>query len=99
MAHVLATLQPALQAAVPLWIEQWRDRPEADRIARAHELAPIIASQGDALLFKAKNTPKVFNALAEGLAVLAYAPGGVTVFGLKWDVAEGIMGAPADARD
>jgi hypothetical protein len=57
------------------------------RIARASGLADIIASQGDIILYrggKKGETAKAFNAMAEGLAIGAYQPGGVTFLGEHW---------------
>lgn len=82
-----ALLQASLAAAVPLWIEQVRDMAEKDRRAKGRELADILAYQGDVLLYRSKKkgeTAKVFNALAEAMACLAFQPGGVTAFGLHF---------------
>ena len=78
----------ALEAAVPLWIHKMRDWP-FDRIqARAQELGGVIASTSDNVLYKSKKagkTAEAFNALAEGLACLAFVPGGVRAFGLHFE--------------
>lgn len=79
----------ALSAAVPLWIEELRRLEPEQRIARASGLADIIASQGDIILYrggKKGESAKAFNALAEGLAIGAFQPGGVTAFGQHWCV-------------
>lgn len=81
-------LMLSLEAAVPLWIEEFRGLTFEEREKIAHEASDIIASKGDVLQFRAKKkgeTAKAFNALARGLAVLAYAPGGVTFNGRKWE--------------
>jgi hypothetical protein len=87
--RVRGHLRIALSAAVPLNIEALRQRPPAartrTRLAWAPEAADIIGSQGDALQFTTKTpgrTANAFNALARGLAALAWQPGGVHVFGL-----------------
>lgn len=81
-------LRISLQAAVPLWILRLREQPIEDVVARAHELADVIASKGDVIQFKSRvkgETSHAFNALAEGLACCAFAPGGVTFLGDHWE--------------
>jgi hypothetical protein len=85
-------LVAALSAAVPLWIEQLRRLPLADILARARELAQVIAEHGDVILYRGKKTgesAKAFNALAEGIACLAFAPGGVRAFGMHFEAEHG----------
>jgi hypothetical protein len=76
----------ALQAAVPLWIGRVREMTPGQRQARAAELAQVIAERGDSILFRGKRgeSAAAFNALAEGLAIGAFQPGGVTAFGSHW---------------
>jgi len=48
----------------------------------------MIAEHGDDILFRSKRkgaTASAFNALAEGIAILSFAPGGVKVFGGHWE--------------
>lgn len=77
-------------ATVPMWIDQMRPwRPER-RLLKARELADVIAfEQCSAALCdpeargtgkKAGGLAKAFNAIAQGLALIAFCPGGV-VFG------------------
>lgn len=71
----------ALSAAVPLWIEQLRALPEETRLERGMRAAQIVAEKGDVIQFRSKRkgeTAAAFNALAEGLACLAFTPGGVS---------------------
>lgn len=86
-----------LEVAVPLWVQRWRGRPADQRIARAKSLGQIVASHGDQILYRSKGraprvssgvkiagtpgTASAFNALAEGIALLALQPGGATIFG------------------
>ncbi len=87
--HLLAT---ALAAAVPLWIEDLRREPWEHLQKRAHECAQIVAEKGDIILYRSKKagqTAEAFNALAEGIACLAFAPGGVTIFGQHWEAKHG----------
>lgn len=79
-------LLTTLQLAVPMWIEQLRavggqlPYDERDRIIEQ------INSKGDDLQFGGKrgSAAQAFNAMAKGLAALAYAPGGVTFCGIHW---------------
>jgi len=87
--HMPAALAPTLQVAVPLWIDRLR-RHTADQLcAVGHRCATAIGSEGDNVMFRASKpgaTARAFNSLAEGLAVLAYAPGGVDFAGMHWEV-------------
>jgi hypothetical protein len=77
----------SLQAAVPLWIERVRHLTASERQTRAAEPSGVIGSRGDDILFHAAKkgeTASAFNALAEGLAIAACQPGGVTAFGQHW---------------
>jgi hypothetical protein len=77
----------SLQATVPLWIERVKHLTDTGRQARAAELSGVIGSRGDDILFRAEKkgeTASAFNALAEGLAIAACQPGGVTAFGQHW---------------
>lgn len=91
-AGLLAT---SLQAAVPLWILELQEMRQRlggkafwDRIReRAEECAAAIAEHGDALMFRVKGkSAEAFNRLAEGVACMAWLPGGVTIFGTHWEV-------------
>jgi hypothetical protein len=83
-----------LGMTVPLYIEEMRDWSPDRRVHTAHELGEIVAfSQGAAALAdpEARGTAKrgelakVFNAIARGLACLAYCPGGVVFAGNHWE--------------
>jgi hypothetical protein len=79
----------ALSTAVPLWIEKLRPLSTEQRLARASGLADIIGSHGDIILYRGSKkgeSAAAFNALAEGLAIGAFQPGGVTAFGCHWCV-------------
>lgn len=83
-----AALAGMLAVAVPMWIEQIRDMPWEEKMERAKECAQIVAEKGDVILYKSKKkgeTAAAFNSLAEGVAILAFAPGGVTVFGMHFE--------------
>ncbi len=87
---------PMLLDAVPRWATRHYSTDPQARATRAHELAEVIAySQGAAALSdpEARGTgaegdvAKVFNAIAEGLAIGAYCPGGTQPFaGMKWEI-------------
>lgn len=86
LQHTL--LCTSLQVAVPLWIEELKHQPLDRVLARAPECAQTVAEKGDILQFGSKKkgeTAKVFNQLAEGVAILAFAPGGVRCFGLHFE--------------
>lgn len=76
----------ALEAAVPLHILLMRDWPETRRINEAHWASDVIAERGDLLQYGGKRgaAAAAFNALAKGLAIGAFAPGGVTFAGHHW---------------
>lgn len=78
----------ALQAAVPLHIVFMRDWTARERLDRARWAADEVAAHGDVLLFGGERgaAAGAFNALAKGLAVGAYQPGGIDFAGLHWCV-------------
>jgi hypothetical protein len=81
-------LGTALAAAVPLWIAQLRHCFWAEIQERSRRCSQVVAEQGDVILYRSKKaggSAAAFNALAEGLACLAFAPGGVTAFGNHWE--------------
>lgn len=83
-------LVQTLQLAVPMWIDRAAERGALRDALLAEwreEACEVVLSEGDNILYRARkrgDTARAFNALARGLAVLAYAPGGVTAFGLVW---------------
>lgn len=81
-------LADALTATVPAEIEKLRGLTDQQRAARGDWLRVLnlVGAKGDALLYGGQHgeSAAVFARLAEILAVLAYADGGVTVFGLHW---------------
>lgn len=81
-------LRISLEAAVPLWVEEWRRLGPGGAEERAAECARVVAEKGDVLQYRGKKrgeSAAAFNALAEGLALLSFAPGGVTFLGLQWE--------------
>ena len=79
-AHLLGI---ALDCVVPIEIRAWRWSWEMIE-RRARICAQEVASKGDIIQYKSKGTAEAFNRLAEGLACLAFAPGGVTFLGRHW---------------
>jgi hypothetical protein len=97
---VLVTM---LQLAVPMWIAEVNQRHGETRTELLanwqEEAGPVVAANGDNILYlghKRGDTAKAFNSLARGLAVLAHATGGVTVFGLVWCARHSPGGAKVD---
>lgn len=83
-----------LGLTVPMWIEMMRGWHPDRRVSKGHELVEIIAyEQGIAALCdpEARGTAKrgergkAFNAVAQGLACLAYCPGGIVFAGHHWE--------------
>lgn len=77
----------ALEAAVPMWIAKTALMTDGQRQERAAELAWVVAEHGDNILYRSRKSGDsafAFNALAEGLALVAHAPGGVTFLGRHW---------------
>jgi hypothetical protein len=86
----------SLSAAVPLWIEEFKRRPWSELIAIAKEACQIVAEKGDIIQYRSKKageTAKAFNALARGIAVLAFSPGGIDCFGLHFEAEHKEKGA------
>lgn len=86
-----ALLQGALASAVPIWIEQVRGWSQSYRDERARACQDVITGQGDLILYRSPKkgeTAAAFNRLAEGLAILAFYPGGVHFAGLHWQATD-----------
>ncbi len=85
------TLLPTMMdMAVVLRIAELRDRggPSNSDFVRAQETGQLLAEKGDVLQFGSKKkgeAARIFNEVAHGIAVLAYCPGGVTVFGTHYE--------------
>ncbi len=80
-------LVETLMLAVPLRIWELKRLTFEQRAETARRCAQIVAERGDDLMFGSKKsgrTAEVFNALATGLAVAAYQPGGVRFAGRHW---------------
>ena len=83
---VTALLASTLQLAVPLHIHELAGLDAEQLRAAADGCADLVAEHGDDLQFGGHRCAAAFNALARGLAALAYCPGGVTFADLHWCV-------------
>lgn len=83
-----AALEICLSAAVPLWIDDLKQKGGPDDRDRelAQEYGSILAEKGDVLQFGGKKgeAADLFNKLAHAVAVLAFQPGGIRVFGMEF---------------
>lgn len=83
-----ALLLTALAVSVPLWIDRVRTYDESTRANRSNQCVQMICEHGDDIMFKSKKrgeSATAFNALAEAIAILSFAPGGVTFHGLHFE--------------
>lgn len=83
-------LNLALQTAVPLWVDRLLDRDDIGGYmeSRAPEIGQIVAEKGDVILYRSKRRGQsayAFNALAEGIALGSFLPGGVTFMGTHYE--------------
>ena len=81
-------LRIALSAAVPLCIQEMKKVSWEERKQMVSECTRVIAEKGDNILYKGHKpgeTARAFGALAHAMAVLSFAPGGVTAFGLHFE--------------
>ena len=84
-------LKIALSAAVPLCIREMKKVSWEERMAMRPECAKIIGEKGADLFYmghKPGDTARAFGAVARAIAVLSFAPGGVTAFGLHFETKE-----------
>lgn len=87
-SHQEALLKSSLPMAVMLNILNFKNRPWSELQEIATYASQYVAEKGDNILFKSQkkgDTAKAFNELAKGVAVLAFAPGGVTIFGQHYE--------------
>ena len=87
----LRLLQATLSVAVPLRIAEVRDKPLSE-ILDPEALRSIqqgLAEAREEVLYGGRCGAAGFNALADGLARLAFLPGGVTILGMHFDAAAG----------
>lgn len=96
---VTELLPASLVAAVPLALADLARRggpSDSDR-DDMHSFSQVLAEHGDALLYRVTtpaacaggySSAQMFTRLVRALAVLAYVPGGITLFGEHWEVTE-----------
>lgn len=81
-------LADALGAAVPLRIHMLVERggPAAWEWSEAKEFGDVLGEKGDVLQYgKNGEAAQLFNQMAKAIAVLAFVPGGVSVFGVHYE--------------
>lgn len=81
---------------MPLVIAEMKRRggPTDTDVEWAREFAWTLAERGDILLYrggKKGESAEMFNATARAIAILAFSPGGIKLFGQHWEA----MPAPA----
>lgn len=81
----------AISVAVPLRILELQAQggPSQEQLNRLPEISRNLSEHGDALLYQSKKqgeTARLFNDMALAIAILAFAPGGVTIFGRHYQV-------------
>ena len=75
-------LRLALLALIPLAIAELRRTTFAERRVLAEQAARTVAEKADQMMFAAGKQSGVLGPLAQGMAALAYQPGGVTALGV-----------------
>ena len=80
-------LSDSISAAVPLWISELEalGGPDDSDLRQACEVAGVLAERGEGLIFGGAGAAGLFNRFARAIAVLAFTPGGVTVFGRHYE--------------
>lgn len=91
----------ALSAAVPLRLMamEMQGGPSSADYERARKASAVFGSEGDKLLFRSKkqgDTARVFNVLSHAVAVLAFCPGGIHIFGQHFEAAVKADDFPTD---
>ena len=88
-----------MQAAVPLHIMRLKERggPTEEDMKKAQETSDKLGEHGDILLCgggKKGECADLFNGTAHAVAVLAFVPGGINIFGAHFEATrkEGIDG-------
>ena len=80
----------AMSAAVPLHIMRLKEKggPTAEDMKKAQATSDKLGERGDVLLYgggKKGECADLFNQTAAAIAVLAFVPGGVTIFGSHFE--------------
>lgn len=77
-----------LDVAVPILVHELKDKSWEYLQERMKLCGPVLAERGEYLFYQSKKpgeTAEAFNRLAEGVAILSFAPGGVDLFGRHWE--------------
>lgn len=97
-------LSIALSAAVPLRMLELcrRGGPTAEDLARVQSYQNDLRAHGEDLFFQSKKsdaTAERFNQTADAIAVLAFCPGGITIFGAHYDGQQMLARSSANRDD
>jgi len=87
-ARTYGLIQTHLDATVPSLIRELLEGggPTDYHYQRLREHGCDLAEHGDAILFaQPGKTSEAMNRLVEGIAILAFCPGGIRVFGCEFD--------------
>ena len=83
-------LSSMMAMAVPLYIERLKQNggPTPEDFKKAQETSGLLGERGDVLLYgggKKGECADLFNRTAKAIAVLAFVPSGVEIFGSHWE--------------
>jgi hypothetical protein len=83
-------LQTAMWPAIQLHIMQLKEcgGPQDADFERARKVSDVLGEKGDILLFgggKKGEVASIFNETARAIAILAFCPGGIDIFGSHFD--------------
>jgi predicted Rossmann-fold nucleotide-binding protein len=79
-----------MQMAVPIHIEELKKKggPDEEDMKKAQEISAVLGERGDILLYgggKPGECADQVNRTARAIAVLAFVPGGITIFGSHFE--------------
>jgi hypothetical protein len=80
----------ALEMAVTLQILEWQHAntaPSWEDFNEAKQRCADIGGHGDELLYGGKHCASLFAGVADAIAIMAFFPGGITIFGRHWEIA------------
>ena len=79
-------LATCLDAAVPLWIKQFRNLSEDEWQKMIDEINKEFPEKMEYVIHRKEGeTARAFNDLARAIALLSFCPCGVTCFGRHWE--------------
>ncbi len=99
-ARTRSHIKVHLEQCVPLVIRRYKQAggPRDEDHARAHSYALYLREHDEDILFPKTNKgneTEAMDKLVEGIAVLAFCPGGIRIFGLEYDATK----IETDGRD